>query len=203
MFFAAPVQEEPVEQLPPAAVFEGAAFPDEINVIPSIEPVVHLTPSVVEGFSPTVKSPEPEPFRATEPSLAAETVADAPKEIDVHLAAPGEGEASFDPPLAAAQQNPWESELELPPPHSVVPSHSALTHPVIEAEIILRPRAPTQNTVTTKAKPSPLLTIKKDFAESFDTPPAVAAQDALIPSQPEIPAEPKTRSSWRSWWRGD
>lgn len=195
MFFTAPLQQEelappPVFSLP---VFQGAAFPDEISVAPPFEPVapepvVHLTPT---------PAMEPEAGPANEPPPVEETS----PEIAVQLAEPGE--ASFDPPLAAATQNPWEPEPETPAIKHAAPPPSHLTSTVVEAEIILRPRAPMQNSVTAKSKFSPPDFIKKDFAESFDVAP-VASTDAPPSDEPEIPArEPRSRPSWRSWWRGD
>ncbi|WP_395740242.1 hypothetical protein [Prosthecobacter sp.] len=209
MFFAAPLQQEAVEPQPaiplPSLVFEGAAFPDEINVVPAIEPVVHLTPAAGEAFFANTAFHPPVAIQTMEPAVVENTDPVPAPEIVVHLAPRGEGEASFDPPLAAAPQNPWEVELGPGPASNTVPFHPPQIHPVVEAEIILRPRAPTQNTVTTKTKPGPHAPISKDFAESFDSPPATAAapEEAMVPSLPETPAEAKTRSSWRSWWRGD
>jgi hypothetical protein len=205
MFSAAPVQQKDLDPQPqpavPAPVFEGAAFPDEIDVVPAIEPVVHLTPSPPEVQAPAWLPPEPETVQEHDLPPLVESTAETPREIVVHIAAPGE--ASFDPPLAAAPENPWEPESEAPPTPYVAPFHFHPTNPLVEAEIILRPRAPMQNTVTTKTKPSSQSTITKDFAESFDTPPAEAAAAPLPPGPLPLPQEPRARSTWRSWWRGD
>lgn len=180
MFSTAPVRQEEIG--PPlffsSAVFEGAAFPDEIQVAPALEPFPHLEPLPTFGQPPMSESGPP-----IEPPADAETI----PEISVQIAAPGD--ASFDPPLAALEQNPWQPEPDVfttQPAASSAQTHTASS--VVEAEIILRPRAPTQNTVIAKSKTAP---------------PAEADNDAALPSSPEAPQKPKTRSSWLSWWRGD
>jgi hypothetical protein len=82
-----------------APVFEGGALPDEIEVAPQAEPIMHLTPTL-----------PPEPATAPEVELVCETAALAEvQEIPVQIAAPGE--ASFDPPLATVPDHPWSSRL--------------------------------------------------------------------------------------------
>ena len=185
MFSSAPVQQE--ETAPPqffaAAVFEGAAFPDEISVAPPTEPA-----AMPAAVAPTLE-PQPEPVSEPPPAAAA-----AP-EISVELAAPGD--ASFDSPLAAATQNPWQPEPEVAP---VTPSQPLPTGPVIEAEIMLRPRAPTQHAVIAKSKFTPPLFFSAEGSEAV---PTEGANDAHFPSPLQAPREPKQRAAWRSWWRGD
>ncbi|MDB6004458.1 MAG: hypothetical protein JWR15_1445, partial [Prosthecobacter sp.] len=230
MFFTAPVQKEDLEPPPVffAPVFEGAAFPDEIQVasapafesiapapvfemiapapvsepiapefepiadIPSFEPTAPLTAADLEDLTPI---PEPEPASEAPPVIAAQP---AP-EISVQLAAPGD--ASFDSPLAAAPENPWESKPDVPVISPYAPPSSYTTSPIVDAEIILRPRAPMQNNVTAKSKYSPPNPIKKDFAETFDTAPTTASNDLSSENVP--PATAKPPRTWRSWWRGD
>ncbi len=220
MFFTAPVQQEDLEPPPVffAPVFEGAAFPDEIQVppapafepiatppvfeslapefepiahVPSFEPTAPLAAAGLEDLTPTL---EPEPLNEAPPVPTPEP---AP-EISVQLAAPGE--ASFDSPLAAAPENPWEPEPEAPVISTYAPP-SYTASPIVEAEIILRPRAPMQNSVTAKSKYSPQDSIKKDFAETFDTAPAAGSGDLAPETAPPSTAKPPR--TWRSWWRGD
>ena len=129
---------------------------------------------------------------------------DTTQEIQVEFAAPGD--ASFDPPLAAAPQNPWQPEPEVfatAPAFPAFPTQTQTTGTVVEAEIILRPRAPMQNTVTAKSKFVPPTFSKHFPAERTDTPPAEGANDAHFPGPLPSPHEPKPRPTWRSWWRGD
>jgi hypothetical protein len=188
MFSSAPVQQE--DTAPPlffaAAVFEGAAFPDEISVAPPTEPE-----AIPAAAAPTL---EPQPERFNEPPPAVST---AP-EILVELAAPGD--ASFDSPLAAVPQNPWETESDGADSTSVPPSQPQPTNPVVDAEIVLRPRAPMQNAVIAKSKFSPPAFFS---AEGNETVPAESANDAHFPNPLQAPREPKQRAAWRSWWRGD
>lgn len=221
MFFTAPIQQEELEPPPVffAPVFEGAAFPDEIQVahapafepiapapvfepvapefepiahVPSFEPTAPLTAADLEDLPPPPLL-EPEPPSEAPPVMTAEP---AP-EISVQLAAPGE--ASFDSPLAAAPENPWEPKPDAPVVSPYAPPSSYTSSPVVDAEIILRPRAPMQNSVTAKSKFSPQDSIKKDFAETFDDAPAGTIDDVLA----NLPPPPSKPRSWRSWWRGD
>jgi hypothetical protein len=196
MFSSAPIQQE--DQGPPlffsTAVFEGAAFPDEISVAPASEP------AAPPAEPPPADAAVPAPELLNEPATAAE----AAPEIQVEFAAPGE--ASFDPPLSAAPQNPWQPEPEAfaaTPAFAAFPTQTQPASNVVEAEIILRPRAPTQNTVTAKSKFAPP-TFNKHFpGESNEPPPAEGTNDAHFPGPLPSPHEPKSRPTWRSWWRGD
>ncbi|MDZ4401134.1 hypothetical protein [Prosthecobacter sp.] len=194
MFTAAPVpMEKPVP--PPvfsAPVFEGRALPDEIEVAPPVEPVVHLTPALAPAPA-AVPAPEAPPQAPLEVEVM---------EIPVQLAAPGE--ASFDPPLTGVPHDPWQplAESPLPAPAAVTPPPPF--GPVIEAEIILRPRAPTQTTVIAKGKP-----ISPRFAANL-TAPETLAPEAAVSENPALPRAPiqslreqRPRKTWRSWWRGD
>ncbi|OYW72637.1 MAG: hypothetical protein B7Z37_24305 [Verrucomicrobia bacterium 12-59-8] len=185
MFSTAPVQHE--DPGPPlffsTAVFQGAAFPDEIQVAPASEPAALPSADVAPPLH------EPPPAEDTAP------------EIQVQLAAAGD--ASFDPPLAASFQNPWQPEPDAPAPLPSSPQHSHTASPVVEAEIILRPRAPTQNSITAKTKFAPPAFSKHFSAESSDAPPAEGANEAPFPSPLHPPRDPRTRNDWRSWWGGD
>jgi hypothetical protein len=191
MFSSAPVQQDAPG--PPlffsTAVFEGAAFPDEISVAPPTEPV-----AIPTDVSPALETRQ-------EPLNEPPSVVEAALEIQVQLAAPGD--ASFDPPLAAVLQNPWQPEPDNPDTTRTSPLHSQTISAVLDAEIILRPRAPTQNSVTAKSKFAPPAFGKHFSAESDDTPPAEGADDAHFPGPLQSPREPRPRTAWRSWWGGD
>ncbi|MGV3661198.1 MAG: hypothetical protein ACO1TE_13510 [Prosthecobacter sp.] len=125
-------------------------------------------------------------------------------EIAVHVAAAGE--AWFDSPLAGAGAgvpNPW-----LPPKGDVEGADVPLTSsfaplvpssplaPIVEAEVVLRPRAPTQASVVSKNPLTKPAIVDSDDPTSEET-----------PSQPDVPAqsprEQRARTNWRSWWKGD
>lgn len=165
-------------QMPAAPVFDGGVFPDEIEVQPSAEPLVHLMP--VAPAAPQ--------------SSASEPAEDAVQEITVSLASPGD--ASFDPP-PVVMSNPWQAEA-LPPavPETVVPPSAS---PVIDAEIVLRPRVVASNAVLPRDAPASPRFTKTNPSAGL---PALApnAGDHAV-SQPAPP--PPARKAWRSWWRGD
>ncbi len=165
-----------------APVFEGGALPDEIEVTPPAEPVTHLTPLFRQK---SVVLPEPAPVQEAAPAI--ET-----PEILVQIAAPGE--AFFDPPLASVPNNPWTPPVEASPPQT---PHLS---PVIEAEIVLRPRAPTQVAVVAKTRP-----VSSRFAKAAATAAAPADNEdpALAHAPLPSPREPRASTTWRSWWRGD
>ena len=165
-----------------APVFEGGALPDEIEVVPQAEPIMHLTPTLPQ-----------EPATAPEVELVRETAPLAEvQEIPVQIAAPGE--ASFDPPLAVAPDNPWTPPVAAPSPQT---SHFG---PVVEAEIVLRPRAPTQVAVVAKTRP-----VSSRFAKAAAAAaaPADSEEPALGSAPLPSPREPRASTTWRSWWRGD
>lgn len=156
-----------------ASVFSGGTLPDEIEVMQPPEPL----PAQNHVLEQPVEMP---PQAPTAPESDSPLETEIPPEIPVHLAEPGE--ASFDSPLMAAS---WPA---------VVAAHSAQTSSVVvEAEIILRPRAPMQNTVTSKNMAAP---------PAEDEP---ARQNPMaLPRAPlQSPREQRARSTWRSWWRGD
>ena len=194
MFSTAPLQQE--EPGPPPfffnSVFQGAALPDEIQVAPAMAPVPPMPSSV-----PTAEAAAWEPAPVIEPPPAKEPT----PEIPVELAAPGD--ASFDPPLAAAPPNPWQDEPDASDTVPTSPLQSHASNPVVEAEIILRPRAPMQSTVTAKSKFAPPGFDKNAPLVSSHGPPADVAAEAPFPNPLQSPREPKPRPTWRSWWRGD
>ncbi len=194
MFSTAPLRQE--EPGPPlffsTSVFQGAAFPDEIKVAPTIEPVPPLTPPTPSAEAPMLRA---------EPLIEPPPVAVTAPEIPVELAAPGD--ASFDSPLAAMPENPWQPEPKVFAATPSVPVQTQATSTVVEAEIILRPRAPTQNAVAAKSKFNPA-SFGKPFSDEVSAPPpAEAANDAHFPGPLQSQRDPKPHPTWRSWWRGD
>lgn len=194
MFSTAPVQHQ--EPGPPlffsTAVFQGASFPDEIQVAPVFEPV------------PLMASPAPSaevPVWQAAPVFEPLPAAAAAPEISLELASPGE--ASFDPPLAAAPHNPWQPEPDVFAMTPAFPLQTQTASTVVDAEIILRPRAPTQNSVTAKSKFAPQSFGKPFSSEDNAAPPAENANDAHFPGPLQSQHDPKARPTWRSWWRGD
>ena len=179
----------------PSSVFEGAALPDEISVVHPSEPTVPASESA--------ELPASEPAPWTEMTVLAKS--DTTAEIPVELANPGD--ASFDAPLAAVLHDPWQpgpEDLSPPPPSfPAFPVKTPTTRPVVEAEIFLRPRAPTKNSVTAKSKPPPTA-FSKHFPAEMDTSPAESASEVHFPGPLQSPREPTARATtWRSWWRGD
>ncbi|MBN8419922.1 MAG: hypothetical protein J0L73_13470 [Verrucomicrobia bacterium] len=185
VFSTAPVRQEEIG--PPlffaTEVFQGASFPDEIQVPPAAaeEPLSRETPPPAPVPPPVTEESAlqsiPPPPAPSEP---------AAPEIQVELASPGE--ASFDSPLEVAPPNPWQpqpEEMASPPAPQLPPQ---IAGALVEAEIVLRPRAPMQNAVVSKSK----------FA-----PPSDEAADAHFPGPLQSKDEPKPRPTWRSWWRGD
>ncbi|MHB1081023.1 MAG: hypothetical protein ACYC67_16630 [Prosthecobacter sp.] len=195
LFSTAPVQHQ--EPGPPlffsTSVFQGAAFPDEIQVAPPFAPVPPIPPP-----APSAVAPGWEPAPVFEPPPAAAATPETP----VMLAAPGV--ASFDPPLAAAPHNPWQPEPDVFPTTPAVPfqPQTAATT-AVEAEIILRPRAPMQNSVTAKSKFAPPSFAKPFSSEDSPPPPAEGASDTHFPEPLQSQPDPKPRPTWRSWWRDD
>jgi hypothetical protein len=195
------IGESPAPPVFTAPVFQGAVLPDEIEVpAPPPAPVVHLTPSmpaaVVEIEPPgSIKAP------------VEEAVHESVQEIEVQLAELGE--ASFDPPLTATTHNPWQ-----PPPATADPplevampvaAQEASSKTVIEAEIVLRPRAPTQASVVAKSRP-----LTPHFPSVHSTPSSPGGETTSPPSTPGLPPAPqvtpreqRARPTWRSWWRGE
>lgn len=190
------IGESPAPPVFTAPVFEGGALPDEIEVPqpPDLEPFAHLAPSAQETAG-VIESP----VLTTHDSDMQVEAAPTP-EIEVQIAAPGE--ASFDPP-----PTPWVSPE--PPLDSsftalASPPSTPLPGPVVEAEVVLRPRAPTQTAVTAKSRP-----LLPRFAPVSSTPPpdglaADGSAPAALPPAPQVtPREQRARPTWRSWWRGE
>ncbi|HBJ84278.1 MAG TPA: hypothetical protein DDZ88_10510 [Verrucomicrobiales bacterium] len=163
-----------------APVFAGGTLPDEIEVTQPPESL----PAQRRVFEQPDETP-PQVLTAPEADPPSET--EISPEIPVHLAEPGE--ASFDPPLMSSS---W------PGVEASQPAQAASV--VVEAEIILRPRAPTHNTVTSKNMTAP-----PAFSPATPAEAEPAGQDSpALPRAPlQTPREQRARGTWRSWWRGD
>ena len=120
--------------------------------------------------------------------------------MPVTLASPGE--ATFDDPLAALEENPSSIPGGLPPPPPLRP-HA----PVIEAEIVVRPRGFGATRVQPKepeaAPVEPVEPPSLDTPFLATEPPASPAPPIIPPAPVVLPREQKARKTWRSWWRGD
>lgn len=201
----APIPEVPVSSVPaPASTSIFAAAPPVLTSPSPWAPASAAPPSPpapedpMESFFSALKAGTSSAFEETK----TDTDMPAPvPEIDVQVAAVGE--AWFDSPLAAADvPNPW-----LPPKGDVDGSDVPLTSsfapltpssslaPVVEAEVVLRPRAPTQASVVAKNPP-----VKPAVVDAGDP----AQADVSAASTPvNSSAEQKARANWRSWWKGD
>lgn len=143
------------------------------------------------------------------------SVAELPALIPVSLASPGD--ASFDDPLAALEENPSSLPGGPPPPPPLRP-----LAPVVEAEIVVRPRGLGTATIQPKQAPHepaeiaapaepPQVPVERHTAfvpspeNSADSqvPFNATAPPALPPAPVVLPREQKARKTWRSWWRGD
>lgn len=164
-------------------VFEGG-ISDEVEAQIPLPPLVHLMPVLPSTVASTAQRPPvPEPED------------EAVLEIPVLLASPGE--ASFDPPMAAISRNPWEAE-PLQPVDPVLVAPPA-TGPVIEAEIVLRPRLAALSTVVPRDQPVSPRFAKTNAAAGLP----VVASSLSDHSAPQSVSEPPHSKVWRSWWGGD
>ncbi len=195
------------------SVFSGGSLPDEI-VVPTAAPPplaeentdIHLLPQM--GMSENVPEPIPPNPAIHENAVIAEQPAplEVP-EIQVQLASPGE--ASFDSP--SPPQNPWHPFEDVHMPNMMnVPLSEAPPAPAsppvqasaIEAEIILRPRAPTNPSVIPKST-FPSASATQHTPPPVSPTPAAAPPPALPRAPIQSPREQQARPTWRSWWRGD
>lgn len=193
-------------------VFSGGSLPDEI-VVPTTAPPhlaentdIHLLPQM--GMSENV--PEPTPpnpaIHAGEVIAAQPASSEEVPEIQVQLASPGE--ASFDPP--SPSQSPWQPFEDVHMPNMNVPlseappasAHSPAQAAAIEAEIILRPRAPTNPSVIPKST-FPSASVTQHTSPPAPPTPAAVPPPALPRAPIQSPREQQARPTWRSWWRGD
>ena len=197
-----PSAPPPIQPLFIPSLFQGGALPDEITVSEEF-----TTPPVLEPAAPSVEAFEDFPFPAPppptapiEPSPDPETFLSLPELVPVTLASPGE--ATFDDPLAALEENPSSIPGGLPPPPPLRP-HA----PVIEAEIVIRPRGFGATHVQPKepeaATIEPVEAPSLDLSPFTGEPPASPSPPALSPAPVVLPREQKARKTWRSWWRGD
>ena len=190
---------------PPAPLAEPASTTLGEPVMASPLPGAEFT------SAPASPPPMPEPSPASTAELA--------ELIPVSLAAPGE--ASFDDPLAALEENPANLPGGLPPQPPLRP-----LAPVVEAEIIVRPRSLAFSRVQARQSPenadsaaqptpfapaapaeapaSPPVGEFESLPEPGTTSQASTPPIPAIPPAPVVlPREQKARKTWRSWWRGD
>ena len=192
-------------------VFSGGSLPDEI-VVPTPAPPpltentdIHLLPQI--GMSENEPDPTP-PNLATHAgdAIAVEPTTSEVPEIQVQLASPGE--ASFDSP--SPPQSPWQPYGDVHMPNMSVPLSEATQAPAptpaqaaaIEAEVILRPRAPTNHSVIPKST-SPSTSAPLHTSPPPPPTPAAVPPPALPRAPIQSPREQQARPTWRSWWRGD
>lgn len=202
---ATPAPPPPVQPLFIPTLFQGGALPDEITVSeePAPAPVVEPAAPSLEAFTAfeAIPFPAPPPPPApVEPAPEPEISLSLPELVPVTLASPGE--ATFDDPLAALEENPSSIPGGLPPPPPLRP-HA----PVIEAEIVVRPRgfgAPRVQPKEPEAAPiEPVESPSPDTPFLASEPPASPTPPIIPPAPVILPREQKARKTWRSWWRGD
>jgi hypothetical protein len=198
-----PSAPAPIQPLFIPSLFQGGALPDEITVSEEF-----TTPTVLEPAAPSLEAftafedfPFPAPPPApVEPLPEPETSLSLPELVPVTLASPGE--ATFDDPLAALEENPSSIPGGLPPPPPLRP-HA----PVIEAEIVVRPRGFGASRAQPKepeaAPVEPVEPPSLDTPFLASEPPASPAPPIIPPAPVVLPREQKARKTWRSWWRGD
>lgn len=168
-----------------ASVFGGGSLPDEINVVAMAEPPQLPT-------APVAAPPPVEPERASSPPA---------RDIPVELAV--EGEASFDQPWPVLPPNPWLAGQPSPFVESP-PAPLPVASPVVEAEIVLRPRAPTQPTVVARPPPQPPRPVINATPTSPPPGEATGEPPAPLPPAPvRSPMEQRARRNWHSWWQGE
>lgn len=199
--------ESPIDSPAPASASPSApaVFPFTLPLTHSTElpSIFSSTPSATSPLFPSPPHASPalsSPFSSpSTPAPADESIVgkeqekrDDVIEIPVQLAAPGE--ASFDPPpLVTSSHNPWQPPAESePPPSQPASAARQSVIPIVDAEIVLRPRAPVQSAVVAKPVPA-----------SAPEEPAVVSDTAESPSPPPPLPGKRPRSIWRSWWRGD
>ena len=205
-------------------LFQGAELPDEITVaevaeqVSEPQPEVAPEPVVERAVGPPAESVMASLF--TPPSTASEPPTLSVEALDVPVSFAEPGDASFDDPLAYLEENPSALPGGIAPQPPLRP-----LAPVVEAEIVVRPRGLAITRV--QAKPSAeapvefgvvpidreveaLVTLEEPFEPK--TPPTVdsTSSDKAVSSPPELPPAPvvlpreqKARKTWRSWWRGD
>ncbi|MBK8040894.1 MAG: hypothetical protein IPK22_27735 [Verrucomicrobiaceae bacterium] len=202
---ATPAPPPPIQPLFIPSLFQGGALPDEITVTeePAPAPVVEPAAPSLEAFTAfeAIPFPAPPPPPAPiEPVPEPEISLSLPELVPVTLASPGE--ATFDDPLAALEENPSSIPGGLPPPPPLRP-HA----PVIEAEIVVRPRgfgASRDQPKEPEAAPvEPVEPPSLDTPFLASEPPASPAPPIIPPAPVVLPREQKARKTWRSWWRGD
>lgn len=200
-----PATDVDLEALFDMPAFQGGILPNEIAVVqpPNEEATTTSAPS-----QPAPPVPEADPMAAffqapppATPSAEADARPTQAPEIAVHVAAAGE--AWFESPLADVP-NPWQpaqgDDAAFAPPSFTPPpasSPASAPAPVVEAEIVLRPRAPVQASVVSKSMPPAKPPVIDQEAE------AAEAQEGLPQAPVQSPREQRARPTWRSWFRGD
>lgn len=191
----APSPPVPAQPVFVPALFQGAELPDEITmaelpVLPEAADSAAPEDPVLDQVMTSLFVPAPPP---------------EVQEVPVTLAKPGE--ATFDDPLAALGENPSQVPGGTPPPPPLRP-----LAPVVEAEIVVRPRGFSQNKIQAKNAPDNVGDVA--VPEPVTEPPPVPGtppelntpapfSGGLPPAPVVLPREQKARKTWRSWWRGD
>jgi hypothetical protein len=224
LFEAPDLPAVPVTEIPaivPAfipALFQGAELPDEITVAPVVEQVQEPEPETSPLVESSIESAMAGLFMPASASSEPPTLSVEALEVPVSLSDPGE--ASFDDPLAFLEENP----SLLPGGIAPLPPLRPMA-PVVEAEIVVRPRGLSVTKVEPKPVPDapvefgvvriepaeePMVTLEQPFELKTpavtENPPAdkpAFLQPELPPAPVVLPREQKARKTWRSWWRGD
>lgn len=182
-----PVDEAPSAPFPPAPVESSVA-----ETPPPLRAMFFPAPQAVESPpAPWVGEDLAVPVPSADESPAADAAALAP-EIEVTLAAPGE--ATFDDPLAGI------AGLDAPAPVPAPPPLRPLA-PVVEAEVIVRPRGLPPASIVARSPVETMQDMKPETAipeQTAEPPPA-----GLPPAPVVVPREQRARRTWRSWWRGE
>lgn len=231
---APPPVAPPIQPLFVPGLFQGSELPDEITVTdePTIAQLVEPAqkpvsprpqetvatetpvvtpfsspPSPTEGQAPPCGQPPEESPASLWPGI------DPSTRVPVYLSPQG---ASFNEPLAVLQENPSTLPGGIPPPPPLRP-----LAPVVEAEIVVRPRglsptriqprqaanAPAEGDAPSEAAPVPIVeppAISGSQPEIRAVPQNQSPASTAPPPAPAIlPREQKARKTWRSWWRGD
>jgi hypothetical protein len=222
IFEAPDVPPMPATEIPAfiPALFQGAELPDEINVAEAPAAVVELDVETTEPEAelPAVESAMAGLFMPASAPSEPPTLSVEALEVPVSIAEPGE--ASFDDPLAFLEQNPSAVPGGIAPQPPLRP-----LAPMVEAEIIVRPRGLSVTKV--EAKPAfeaavefgvvpierdeeGMVTLDQPFELKTPPPPDSPPVEKPVVPQPELPPAPvvlpreqKARKTWRSWWRGD
>jgi len=199
---------QPVQPAYVPALFQGGALPDEITVaqVPSSfvdqvqEPEQVSEEGPQEEVSALPESGMAGLFMTASASQEPLTLAVEALEVPVSFAQPGE--ACFDDPLAFLEGNPSAVPGGMAPSPPLRP-----LAPVVEAEIVVRPRGLAATKVLAKSPPeapaeSAVVSAPEPMV-TLDAPLEIKSPPELPPAPVVLPREQKARKTWRSWWRGD